>query len=76
LIEFRDIFPRLALAALFASAAVFAYFEGVYLADQWHELHDTSIATWMWAFRIVTAACALVAMFFATSAVRAFLVRS
>jgi hypothetical protein len=71
LIEFRDIFPRLALAALFASAAIFAYFEGVYLADQWRELHDNSIAIWMWVFRGLTALSILIAMFFGTSAFRA-----
>jgi hypothetical protein len=75
LIEFRDIFPRLALAALFVSAAIFAYFEGVYLADQWHELHDTSIATWMWLFRGITLLCFLIATFFIVSTVRAFLTR-
>jgi hypothetical protein len=74
-LAFRDIFPRLALAALFASAAIFAYFEGVYLGDQARELHDLSISVWMWVFRVVTAICIMIAMFFATSAVKALLSR-
>jgi hypothetical protein len=52
----RWLLPRVALILLFGSAAFFAFFESVYLRDQAAQFHDGKIATWMWAFRGITAA--------------------
>jgi hypothetical protein len=52
----RWLLPRAALAILFCSAALFAFFESVYLRDQSMEFRDGKIALWMWTFRGITAA--------------------
>ncbi|HZK75782.1 MAG TPA: hypothetical protein VFD13_02635 [Candidatus Kapabacteria bacterium] len=49
----RWLLPRLVLAALFLSGAAFAFFESVYLRDQYTKFRVRRIAGWKWAFRAI-----------------------
>lgn len=58
----RWLLPRVVLAALFLAGAIFAFFESIYLRDQFAEFaagpmmgHARKIAGWMWAFRTIAA---------------------
>ena len=71
----RELLPRLALSAIFATGAIFAFYESVYLGDQSREIGDASIVLWMWFFRLVVAACALASIAFLAGFVRSLITR-
>ena len=58
----RAILPRAVLALVLLSAALFAFFESVYLHDQAVEFGEMKIVIWMWVFRGVTASLVLGAL--------------
>ena len=58
--------PRLALILIFLCGSIFAYIESVYMRDHAAFLGDkgSSVTFWMWAYRIIAAACFFAASFF------------
>jgi len=65
----RQFVPIVVIVVLLLSGAVFAFFEAIYLRDQFREIGEGKIALWMWVFFIVSgvfagAAIAFIAMLF------------
>jgi len=69
-----DLFPRIVVIVLLYLGAIFTYFEGIYLHDQWVELGPDSskILLWMWLFRLLTFAFAVLATAFLYFLVRRY----
>jgi hypothetical protein len=54
----KEFLPRIAIIIIFISGAIFAYIESVYLRDHATALGEkgSTVATWMWIYRIVALA--------------------
>ncbi len=48
---FAWLVPRIVLAAILIVAAIFAFFESIYLRDQASMFAEPRIGEWMWVFR-------------------------
>ncbi|MDP4219515.1 MAG: hypothetical protein Q8916_00160 [Bacteroidota bacterium] len=63
----KDILPRLVVIIIFATGAIFAYIESIYMRDHAASLGEkgSSVATWMWIYRILAMALALASSYIA-----------